>query len=143
AAAPQHPAFNERSQERRRLVEHAIQAEGVEDPRVLEAMRKVPRHMFVPEASRGQAYANRPLAIGYGQTISQPYIVAAMSEAVRPEPGDRCLEIGTGSGYQAAVLAELCGEVYSIEYLPQVAEFGAANLRRVGYGPDRVKLRVG
>ena len=138
-----HPAFGERSAERKRLVEHAIEAEGVEDPRVLAAMRTVPRHMFVPPASRGEAYANRPLPIGYGQTISQPYIVAAMTEAVAPQPTDRCLEIGTGSGYQAAVLAELCKEVYSIEYLPEVARFGAENLQRLGYAPEQVHLRVG
>lgn len=144
ASAPdQHPAFRERTLERERLVSHALEAEGIEAPHVLRAMRKVPRHGFVPEASRGEAYANRPLPIGYGQTISQPYIVAAMTEAVLPKETDRCLEIGTGSGYQAAVLAELCERVFSIEYLPEVAAFGAANLRALGYVPPRVMLRVG
>ena len=89
------------------------------------------------------AYADRPLPIVGGQTISQPYIVALMTEAVRPSPTARCLEIGTGSGYQAAVLAELCSAVYSIEYLPEVARFGEQNLRRAGYGPRRVRLRTG
>lgn len=141
--ALRHPAFRERVAERQRLVDLALKGEGIEDERVLDAMRKVPRHSFVPPESRGEAYANRPLPIGYGQTISQPYIVAAMTEAARPAPGDRCLEIGTGSGYQAAVLAELCGKVYSIEYLPKVAAFGAANLRELGYTPGQVELRVG
>jgi len=138
-----HPAFNERQTERDRLVRLALEDEDIKDERVLRAMRKVPRHMFVPEASRAEAYANRPLAIGYGQTISQPYIVAAMTEAAAPKASDRCLEIGTGSGYQAAVLAELCAKTYSIEYLPEVAAFGERNLRALGYGADTVELRVG
>lgn len=142
-AAGEHPAFQERTAERERLVKHALEGEGIDAPQVLQAMRKVPRHRFVPEASRGEAYANRPLPIGYGQTISQPYIVAAMTEAVLPKQTDSCLEIGTGSGYQAAVLAEVCERVFSIEYLPEVAAFGAANLRALGYVPPRVVLRVG
>lgn len=142
-APSEHPAFRERVDERHRLVEHALAREGVTAPRVLTAMRRVPRHRFVPEASRAQSYTNRPLPIGYGQTISQPYIVAAMTEAALPKSGDRCLEIGTGSGYQAAVLAEVCDEVFSIEYLPEVAKFGEANLRALGYTPGRVHLRVG
>jgi protein-L-isoaspartate(D-aspartate) O-methyltransferase len=137
-----HPGFNERVDERNGLV-GVLQEDGIVDPRVLAAMRRVPRHWFVPEGYRGEAYANRPLPIGHGQTISQPYIVAAMTEAVLPRPGERCLEIGTGSGYQAAVLAELCDRVFSIEYLPEVARFGEENLRRLGYGPERVALRVG
>ena len=143
AASGEHPAFQERTAERERLVKHALEGEGIKAPNVLQAMRKVPRHRFVPEPSRAEAYANRPLPIGYGQTISQPYIVAAMTEAVLPTPGDRCLEIGTGSGYQAAVLAELCERVFSIEYLPGVAAFGAENLRALGYDAPRVMLRVG
>lgn len=135
--------FNERVEERHRLVAEQLVYEGIRDPRVLAAMRRVPRHRFVPEAYQDAAYANRPLPIGHGQTISQPYIVAAMSEAVQPKPEDKCLEIGTGSGYQAAVLAELCNQVYSIEYLPEVAQFGERNLRALGYGKDRVHLRVG
>jgi protein-L-isoaspartate(D-aspartate) O-methyltransferase len=120
-----------------------LEEQGVMDQRVLQALRTVPRHEFVPDDVRSMAYADRPLPIGHGQTISQPYIVAAMTEAAAPEPTSKCLEIGTGSGYQAAVLAEVCGEVYSIEYLPMVAKFGERNLRRLGYGPKRVHLRVG
>jgi protein-L-isoaspartate(D-aspartate) O-methyltransferase len=124
-------------------VREAIQAEGIKDRRVLDALRRVPRHWFVPKTIRDEAYQDRPLSIGHGQTISQPYIVAAMTAAVAPTARDKCLEIGTGSGYQAAVLGELCGRTYSIEYLPAVARVGADNLRRCGYGPDRVSLRVG
>jgi protein-L-isoaspartate(D-aspartate) O-methyltransferase len=114
---------------------------GIRDERVLEAMRRVPRHEFVPEAERQSAYEDRPLPIGRGQTISQPYIVAAMTELAAPEPGARVLEIGTGSGYQAAVLAEVAGEVYSIEIIPELARTAAARLARLGYG--RVHVRTG
>ncbi|WP_147653852.1 protein-L-isoaspartate(D-aspartate) O-methyltransferase [Vulcaniibacterium gelatinicum] len=101
--------------------------------RVLAALERVPRHEFVPESQRRHAYENRPLPIGYGQTISQPYIVALMTELAQPEPGDRVLEIGTGSGYQAAVLAELVGEVYSIEIVEPLARQAAQRLQRLGY----------
>ena len=120
-----------------------MESRDISDPRVLAAMRKVPRHRFVPAAVARDAYEDHPLPIAGGQTISQPYIVAFMTQAARPGPDDRCLEIGTGSGYQAAVLAELCADTYSIEYLPDVAREGAQNLRGLGYGPERVKLRVG
>ncbi len=133
-------AFGERQAAREHMVRETIAARGVKAPRVLEALRRVPRHRFVPPSLAGSAYSDRPLPIGWGQTISQPYIVAAMTEAAAPEPGARCLEVGTGSGYQAAVLAELCGRVYSIEYLPELAEFAAKNLRALGY---RVELRTG
>lgn len=142
ADAKEFPAFLERRSERAALA-RSIADMGVEDQRVLAAMERVPRHEFVPREMRDAAYADRPLPIGGGQTISQPYIVAAMTEAAKPRATSRCLEIGTGSGYQAAVLAEVCAKVYSIEYLPEVAAFGEANLRRLGYGPDRVELRVG
>jgi protein-L-isoaspartate(D-aspartate) O-methyltransferase len=132
--------FEERKAERERLVSRSIAAEGIDDARVLAAMRRVPRHRFMPVAVRDEAYENRPVPIGFGQTISQPYIVALMSYEARIQPSDRCLEVGTGSGYQAAVLAELCKETYSIEYLPQVAEFGKSNLSSLGY---RVELRTG
>ena len=132
----------ERQPEREALV-RALTKEGIHDPAVLKAMRTVPRHAFVLPMWRSMAYADRPLPIVGGQTISQPYIVAFMTEAVRPTPRSICLEIGTGSGYQAAVLAEICQHVYSIEYLPEVARFGEKNLRELGYGPDRVTLRVG
>jgi len=115
----------------------------IRNPRVLTAMRKVPRHLFVPLHARGAAYADRPLEIGHGQTISQPYIVAYMTQAVAPKPTDRCLEIGTGSGYQAAVLAEVCAKVFSIEYIPELADSAKRNLRSAGYGPDRVALFTG
>jgi protein-L-isoaspartate(D-aspartate) O-methyltransferase len=133
-------AFAERRLERERLVRDTIEARGIGAPRVLTAMRRVPRHRFVPAAVEGAAYSDRPLPIGWGQTISQPYIVAAMTEAVAPKPSDRCLEIGTGSGYQAAVLSELCARTYSIEYHPELATFAAQNLRSLGYA---VELRSG
>src|SRR5690606_2583450 len=104
---------------------------------------KVPRHLFVPEAFRELSYRDRPLPIGHGQTISQPFVVARMSEVADVQPHETCLEVGTGSGYQAAVLAELCKKVYSIEYLPEVAKLGAEQLRGAGYGAERVALRVG
>lgn len=133
-------AFDERKAEREHMVRATIEAEGVRDPRVLAAMRRVPRHRFVPETVRGEAYADRPLPIGWGQTISQPYTVAVMTEAALPTPRERCLEIGTGSGYQAAVLAELCGSTFSIEYVPELAQFAAKNLRSLDY---EVELRTG
>ena len=132
------------------MVEQTILARGITDARVLAAMRRVPRHLFVLDEYRELAYADRALPIPGGQTISQPYIVASMTAAAAVGPSDRCLEIGTGSGYQAAVLAELCAEVYSIEYLPEVAEFGRRNLQNAGYlqahtaaPTQRVRLRVG
>ncbi len=113
------------------------------DDRVIEAMRKVPRHEFVPWALRPLAYANRPLPIGHGQTISQPYIVALMSDLLNPEPGQTALEIGTGSGYQAAVLAEIGAKVYTIEIVPPLAEAAAARLARLGYGAAEARLGDG
>ncbi len=142
AEAPASNAGDERVAERAAMVSRQLAGRDIDDERVLAAMRKVPRHAFVPSTSAGKAYADRPLPIGHGQTISQPYIVAFMTQAARPRAESRCLEIGTGSGYQAAVLAELCRETFSIEYLPGVAAQGAANLRRAGYGA-RVALRVG
>ncbi|HEU4581987.1 MAG TPA: protein-L-isoaspartate(D-aspartate) O-methyltransferase [Polyangiaceae bacterium] len=136
-------AVLEQREERERMVRAQIEARGIEDPRVLEALRTVPRHRFVPEHSREGAYADSPLPIAGDQTISQPYIVAFMSEAAQISPSDRCLEIGTGSGYQTAVLAELCREVYSVEYLPEVAAFGRENLGALGYLERGVHLRVG
>jgi protein-L-isoaspartate(D-aspartate) O-methyltransferase len=118
---------------RERMVEGQIEGRGVADPLVLEAMRTVPRHLFVPAEHRADAYGDFPLPIGYGQTISQPYIVALMSEALQLQPGERVLEIGTGSGYQAAVLAEMGMEVYTIEIIPELAAVAAANLAAAGY----------
>lgn len=110
-------------------------------PRVMAAMAKVPRHLFVPRAELDCAYANRPLSIGYGQTISQPYIVAVMSDLLDLAPGDRVLEIGTGCGYQTAVLSELAGHVYSVEVVEALAAAAARRLHRLGYA--NVSLRHG
>jgi protein-L-isoaspartate(D-aspartate) O-methyltransferase len=132
----------EQHEEREEMVRVQIEARGIEDERVLEAMRTVPRHRFVPARVRHLAYSDGPLPIAGDQTISQPYIVAFMTEAAQLEPGERCLEIGTGSGYQTAVLAELCAEVYSVEYLPEVAAFGRHNLEELGYLRRGVQLRV-
>ncbi len=117
---------------RRQMVEEQIEARGVTDPRVLEVMQRVPRHEYLPAEYRARAYSNRPLPIGLDQTISQPYIVALMTELIQPEPDDRLLEIGTGSGYQAAVAAELVSEVYSIEIIPELAHSAAERLDRLG-----------
>jgi len=114
------------------MVRDQIEARGVQDARVLEAMRSVPRHEFVPPEHRDRAYADSPLPIAEGQTISQPYVVAAMTEALGLQGGERVLEIGTGSGYQAAVLAELVPEVWSIELLEPLARAAQARLARLG-----------
>jgi protein-L-isoaspartate(D-aspartate) O-methyltransferase len=103
------------------------------DPRVLEAMARVPRHEFVPERQRAHAYENRPLPIGYGQTISQPYIVALMTDLLRVDPDSTVLEVGTGSGYQAAVLAELARRVHTIEIIEELGDQAARRLQRLGY----------
>lgn len=122
------------------MVAKTIEARGVRDPRVLHAMRTVPRHCFVPPEYLDQAYEDHPLPIGFGQTISQPYIVAWMTELLQLSPGDRVLEIGTGSGYQAAVLAELDEvEVFTMEIVPQLAETAAARLRSLGYTDVHVR----
>ncbi|MDI9633194.1 MAG: protein-L-isoaspartate(D-aspartate) O-methyltransferase [Methanolinea sp.] len=118
--------------EREAMVAHQIAARGVRDARVLEAMRKVPRHLFVPREYESAAYADHPLPIGHGQTISQPYIVALMTELLSVSPGDRVLEVGSGSGYQAAVLATIGAEVYTVERIPEVARIAEENLRRAG-----------
>jgi protein-L-isoaspartate(D-aspartate) O-methyltransferase len=115
------------------MVDEQIAARGVTDPRVLAAMLKVERELFLPEALRKAAYADEPLPIGYGQTISQPYIVAYMTEALQLAPGDRVLEIGAGSGYQAAVLAELAKKVYTMEVVEPLARAAAARLASLGY----------
>lgn len=115
--------------------------QGSLDERVLDAIRKVPRHEFVPADQRPYAYENRPLPIGYGQTISQPYIVAIMTDLLKPKKAGRVLEIGTGSGYQAAILAELVDSVYTIEIVEELAATAAGNLKRTGY--DTVHTRIG
>ena len=136
---PDPPAASERRRERLAMVEEQIASPGdlrepVEDPRVLEAMRTVPRHVFMPDDVRAMAYRDTPLPIGHGQTISQPYIVALMTELLDVEAGDRVLEIGTGSGYQAAVLGQLTPNVYSIEILEPLAERARRVLDAQGCG---------
>jgi protein-L-isoaspartate(D-aspartate) O-methyltransferase len=121
------------SEARSTMVEFQIRERGVRDPEVLEAMEAVPRHEFVPEDYVQAAYSDGPLPIGYGQTISQPYIVAVMTELLSLEPGDKVLEVGTGSGYQAAILAELTDNVYTMEIIPELAEAAATRLARLGY----------
>jgi protein-L-isoaspartate(D-aspartate) O-methyltransferase len=123
------------------MVTTQIEARGVRDPRVLDALRRVERHRFVPEWLRGHAYEDRPLAIGHDQTISQPYIVALMTEEARVKPGARVLEIGTGSGYQAAVLSLLAGQVFTIEIVEPLATEAAARLAALGY--RNVSVRAG
>jgi len=124
------------------MVSEQIEARDVRDRRVLDAMRKVPRHRFVPESQRPSAYRDRPLPIGHRQTISQPYIVALMTELAQVKPGDRVLEVGTGSGYQAAVLAEMGAQVYSIEIVEPLARRAEATLGELGYG-GKVTVRTG
>lgn len=125
--------------ERERMVRTQIEARGVRDPRVLEAVRAVHRHRFVPPAMQDRAYDDTPLPIAAGQTISQPYIVAVMTEAARLEPDDVVLEVGTGSGYQAAVLSPLVRHVYSVEVVPELARSSAALLTELGYANVTVR----
>ena len=124
------------------MVEQQLRNRDVEDERVLDAMERVPRHVFVPEELSARAYADAALPIGSGQTISQPYMVARICEALSLHGSERVLDVGTGSGYQAAVLAELAGEVHTIERLPELAEAARASLEEAGYG-DRVHVHVG
>jgi protein-L-isoaspartate(D-aspartate) O-methyltransferase len=126
---------------REHMVQTQIEDRGITNTAVLAALRKVPRHEFVPEAERLQAYSDHPLPIGFGQTISQPYIVALMTELAEIKRGERVLEIGTGSGYQAAILAEIGGEVYTIEILEPLARSAAEHLKRLGY--DTVQVKAG
>lgn len=123
---------------REQMVRSQIEARGVKNSRVLEAMLTVPRHEFVPLEYKEHSYADQPLPIGYGQTISQPYIVALMTELLEIEEGDKVLEVGTGSGYQAAILAEITDQVFSVEIIPELAESAAARLKSLGFG--RVKV---
>jgi len=139
AARPARADEPQLAEARLRMVSEQIEARGVADPRVLAAMRAVPRHEFVPPASRARAYDDGPLEIGHGQTISQPYVVAAMTELAAPKPGARVLEVGTGSGYQAAVLAEMGSQVYTIEILAPLAAQAARTLERLGYGSVQVR----
>jgi len=124
---------------RRAMVEQQIRERGVRQPAVLEAMETVPRHLFIPPEHRDQAYSDAPLPIGRGQTISQPYIVALMTELLDLDKGDKVLEIGTGSGYHAAVLSRVAGEVYTIEILDDLARQAKSTLGQLGYGNVHVR----
>jgi protein-L-isoaspartate(D-aspartate) O-methyltransferase len=135
------PGDEELSQRRRRMVEAQLRARGIRDPRVLEAMASVPRHRFIDPANVELAYGDFPIDIGLGQTISQPYIVGYMSEALQLGPANTVLEIGTGSGYQAAVLAGLVREVYTIEIVPELARRATAVLGELGF--HNVRAREG
>jgi protein-L-isoaspartate(D-aspartate) O-methyltransferase len=123
------------------MVQTQMEERGITNAAVLAALRKVPRHEFVPEGQRLRAYQDGPLPIGFGQTISQPYIVALMTELASIKPGQRVLEVGTGSGYQAAVLAEVGGEVYTVEIIEPLALSAAERLKRLGY--DKVHVKAG
>lgn len=137
AAAPVDPFVDER----RAMVREQIEARGVRDVRVLDVMRTLPRHVFVPDSQRGFAYRDHPLPIGHGQTISQPFIVALMTELLDPKPEHVVLEVGTGSGYQAAVLAECVRKVYTIEIVAALGERARATLAALGY--RNVDVRIG
>ncbi len=128
---------------RDQMVDRQLEPSDIEDEGILRAMRKVPRHLFVPEESRHLAYGDHPVPVGHGQTISQPYIVALMIQLARVKPGDRVLDIGTGSGYQAAVLAEIGAQVFSIEVVPQLAERARMALSEAGYADVRTLIGDG
>src|SRR5215216_4465712 len=134
------PGFDFAAQ-RQQMVQRQLMTRGINDARVLAAMAKVPREEFVAPESRAASYEDGPLPIGYGQTISQPYVVAFMTEQLRPKPSDRVLEVGTGSGYQAAILAELVSEIYSIEIVEPLAKTAEVTLQRLGY--KNVHLKIG
>lgn len=143
-------AAQDRAEERAEMVEtvqaHAISAPNIEagvDPKVLEVMRAVPRHEFVPQDVRTFAYEDRPLPIGYGQTISQPFIVALMTDLLKIEPGNKVLEVGTGSGYQAAVLSLLADEVYTVEIVPELGERAAGTFADLGFENVEAKVADG
>lgn len=129
------------SEQRKQMVETQIRQRGITDPRVIDALMSVERHRFVPDNALDYAYHDSPLAIGHGQTISQPYIVALMTEILEPEPGDTILEIGTGSGYQAAVLSRLVAHVYSVEIVEALGRHARETLHELGY--DNVTVRIG
>lgn len=135
--------MNNYEKERGRMVEEQLLLRGVKDERVLAAMRRVPRHEFLPEAIRGMAYQDSALPLGEAQTMSQPYMVALMSELLGLQGAERVLEIGTGSGFQAAVLAELCEKVYTVERIKPLAERARANLDRLGYRSVAIKVYDG
>ncbi len=131
------------SKQRTEMIEHDIKGRGIKDKRVLDAMGKILRHLFVDKSLRNKAYADHPLPIGEGQTISQPYVVALMTEALQLKQTDKVLEIGTGSGYQAAVLAEIVKEVYTIEIRKSLADMATKRLEDLGYHNVKVKYADG
>lgn len=139
AAAVGAQAAEDYQDARQAMVVLQLKRRGLTDPRVLAAMGQVPRHRFVPGGMSSMAYGDYPLPIGEGQTISQPYIVALMTEWAQLQPGDKVLEVGTGSGYQAAVLSEITPEVFSVEIRPDLAQKAAARLKSLGYSRVRVK----
>ncbi len=143
AATANVAAQDEFAESREQMVSDQIQAREIHDPAVLKAMRRVARHLFVPDEYIHQAYEDHPLPIGFGQTISQPYVVALMSEALQLKLGDRVLEIGTGSGYQAAVLAEMGMKVYTIEIIPELADRAKAKLQSLDYTDVQVRAADG
>ncbi|PTX14212.1 protein-L-isoaspartate(D-aspartate) O-methyltransferase [Pontibacter mucosus] len=128
-------------EKRERMVKQSIEARGISDKAVLKAMRTVERHLFVPPDQVAYAYEDNPLPIGSGQTISQPYMVAYMTEVIRPKPHMKVLEIGTGNGYQAAVLAEIVQQVYTVEIIPELGKSAAQRLKELGY--ENVEVKVG
>jgi protein-L-isoaspartate(D-aspartate) O-methyltransferase len=138
---PRDTTIEQYTRQRASMVTEQLRQRGISDARVLDVMRKVPRHLFVPESVRPLAYADRPLPIGHGQTISQPFIVAYMTDALGVARTHRVLEIGTGSGYQAAVLAHLAREVYTVEIVPELARRASALLESLGY--SNVYIREG
>ena len=138
-------SFEERASiaARQRMVEHDLQGRDITDPQVLAIMGRVPRHLFVDKSLRDEAYADHPLPIDEGQTISQPYVVALMTQSLKLKPGEKVLEIGTGSGYQAAILAEIPAEVYTIEIRESLAKKAAQTLKQLGYEKIHVKHEDG
>lgn len=138
---PLQRAQDEYAEQRKEMVEKQIRDRGISDLGTLRAMLKVPRHEFVPDYQKSSAYDDRPLSIGSNQTISQPYIVAYMTEAIDPQKSDKVLEIGTGSGYQAAVLAEIVEQVYTIEIIPDLAARAESTFEKLGY--ENIYARTG
>ena len=133
------PAADREQAQRREMVSRFVEPRGVDDPRVLDAMRSVPRHLFVPEPLRAKAYGDHSLPIGFGQTISQPYVVGVMTQRLSVEPDHKVLEIGSGSGYQTAILARLARTVYSLERIDELARRAAQTLRTIGFRNASVK----
>lgn len=137
------PRFSERRGERHQMVEEGIEGRGITDANVLQAMRHVPRHLFVPQNYQEYAYQNRPLPIGHNQTISQPYIVGIMTQMLEIKAGDKVLEIGTGSGYQAAVLSEITPYIYTIEIVEPLGKQAKKRFKKLGYSTIKTKIGDG